>query len=755
MKEKIQALIAQMTLEEKAGMCSGGDFWHLKGVQRLGIPAVMVCDGPHGLRKQEQNGDHLGVNDSIQAVCFPTACATASSFDPQLLQTLGETLGAQCRAQQVGVLLGPAVNIKRSPLCGRNFEYFSEDPYLAGILASAQIRGIQSQGVGASVKHYAANNQEYHRLTCSAQIDPRTLREIYLAPFETAVKTARPWTVMCSYNKINGEQVSESRLLLTEILRSEWGFDGYVMSDWGAVNDRVKGLAAGLDLEMPASGGSTDQELVSAVREGRLAEAALDEAVGRILEGIFRYADGAGQARFELEAQHELAVSMARECAVLLKNENDLLPLQKTERVAFIGEFAQTPRFQGGGSSHINAFRAESALEAVRGRYNVEYAKGFCADRDETDETLMEQAVELAARSGAAVVFAGLPDSFECEGYDRSHMRLPECQNELIRRVAAVQPNTVVVLHNGSPIELPWADEVPAILEMYLAGQGVGRAAAELLFGAANPCGKLAETFPLRLEDNPSYLNFPGNGDTVEYREGVFVGYRYYDKKKLPVRFAFGHGLSYTSFSYGNLRVDKNRPRAGEPVTVQVDVTNTGLRTGKEVVQLYVADCTGAELRPEKELKGFVKLELAPGETKTAAFVLDRRSFCWYDPEQSDWVCAPGRHRLLVGASSRDIRLAAELELVCPPPRPYRVDANSRYDDLLAQPSLHDFMLELLEREYPPQPEATGSAARAAITPEMQQRMDREAPLRSLRSFKGYSQQQLDALIDRLNGMLH
>ena len=754
MKRSIEELVAQMTLEEKAGMCSGGDFWHLKGVERLGIPAVMAADGPHGLRKQEQEGDHLGVNDSIRAVCFPTACATAASFDTGLLETLGRVLGAECRAQGVGVLLGPALNIKRSPLCGRNFEYFSEDPYLAGQLAAAQVKGIQSQGVGASPKHFAANNQEYHRLTCSAQIDPRTLREIYLAPFEAAVKAARPWTVMCSYNKINGEQVSESKALLTDILRGEWGFDGYVMSDWGAVNDRVKGLCAGLDLEMPASGGSTDRQIAAAVREGRLPEAVLDQAVGRILDVIFRYADGQGAAEFDLQAHHELAVRMARECAVLLKNEGGVLPLGQRTRVAFVGEFAQKPRFQGGGSSHINAFRAESAWEAARGRYEVQYARGFSAGGDEADEALMCEAVELAAGCGAAVVFAGLPDSFECEGYDRSHMRLPGCQNELIRRVAAVQPNTVVVLHNGSPVELPWADEVPAILELYLAGQGAGRAAVELLFGEANPCGKLAETFPLRVQDNPSYLNFPGNGDTVEYREGVFVGYRYYDKKEAPVRFAFGHGLSYTSFTYSGLRADKTAVRDDEPVTVRLEVTNTGARAGKEIVQLYVADCTGAEVRPEKELKGFAKLELEPGETKTAEFVLDRRSFAWYDPQQGSWTCASGRYGLLAGASSRDIRQRVEIELTCTGPKPYVVDANSRYDDLLAQPALREFMLRLLEKEYPPAPPTESGAARAAITPEMQQRMDREAPLRSLRSFKGYTQEQLDGLIARLNAML-
>ena len=754
MKRSIEELVGQMTLEEKAGMCSGGDFWHLKGVERLDIPAVMVSDGPHGLRKQEQQGDHLGVNDSIEAVCFPAACATACSFDTGLLEALGRVLGAECRAQGVGVLLGPAINIKRSPLCGRNFEYFSEDPYLAGQLAAAQIKGIQSRGVGACPKHYAANNQEYHRLTCSAQIDPRTLREIYLAPFETAVKEARPWTVMCSYNKINGEQVSESRALLTGILREEWGFDGYVMSDWGAVNDRVKGLSAGLELEMPASGGSTDRQIAAAVREGRLPEAVLDRAVARILDVIFRYVDGKGEAEFDLQAHHELAVRMARECAVLLKNEGGVLPLGKKAKVAFIGEFARAPRFQGGGSSHINAFRADSAWEAARGRYDVQYAQGFCAGGGEPDEALAAEAVQLAAGCEAAVVFAGLPDSFECEGYDRSHMRLPECQNDLIRRIAAAQPNTVVALHGGSPVELPWADEVPAILELYLAGQGVGRAAAELLFGEANPCGKLAETFPLRVQDNPSYLNFPGNGNTVEYREGVFVGYRYYDKKQMPVRYPFGHGLSYTSFAYSGLRVDRASMRDDEPVTVRVDVTNTGCRAGKEIVQLYVADCTGAEVRPEKELKGFVKLELQPGQTKTAEFVLDRRSFAWYDPELGDWACSAGRYRVLVGASSRDIRQWAEIELICTRPRPYVVDANSRYDDLLAQPALRECMLRLLEKEYPPQPQAGSSAARAAITAEMQQRMDREAPLRSLRSFKGYTQEQLDELIERLNALL-
>ena len=642
MKRDLKALVKQMTLEEKAGMCSGKDFWHLKSVERLGIPEVMVSDGPHGLRKQAQDADHLGLNESIKAVCFPTACVTACSFDRDLLQEMGERIGDECQAENLSVILGPAVNIKRSPLCGRNFEYFSEDPYLASQMAASHIKGVQSKNVGTSIKHFAANNQEHRRMSSSSEIDERTFREIYLGAFETAIKEGKPDTVMCSYNKINGEFASENHYLLTEILRDEWGFEGYVMSDWGAVNERVKGLKAGLELEMPGSGGNTDKEIVEAVKDGSLPEEVLDTAVERILNIIFKYTDGRQEGKFDLEEDHKLAAKVAAESMVLLKNEG-ILPLPKEgKKIAFIGKFAQNPRYQGGGSSHINSFKVSSALDAVKDVAQVTYAQGYDIKEDRIDEELLNQAVKTASEADIAVVFAGLPDAFESEGYDRSHMRMPDCQNTLISEIAKVQKHVVVVLHNGSPVEMPWADQVEGILEAYLAGQAVGDAEVALLFGDANPCGKLAETIPYKLEDNPSYLNFPGDGKTVEYKEGVFVGYRYYDTKDMAVRYPFGYGLSYTSFAYSDLKLSSYDIKDTDTVKVSLKVKNTGDRAGKEIVQLYVADKTGAASRPVKELKNFVKVELQPQEEKTVEMELDKRSFAWYCTEIHDWYAATG-----------------------------------------------------------------------------------------------------------------
>ena len=516
----IKALISQLTLEEKAGLCSGADFWHTKAVERLGIPASMVSDGPHGLRKQDDKVDHLGVNDSIKAVCFPAASATAASFDKAMLTRMGEAIGDSCQHEGLSVVLGPAVNIKRSPLCGRNFEYFSEDPYLAGKLSAAFIHGVQSRNVGTSIKHFAANSQEHRRMSSSSEVDERTLREIYLPAFETAVKEEQPWTVMCSYNRLNGVFASENPWLLTDVLRKEWGFEGYVVSDWGAVSDRVAGLAAGLDLEMPSSGGINDKKIVEAVRSGKLDEAVVDQAVERILNIIFRFTENAKpDTPWDKEAQHQLAAEIAADCMVLLKNDDKILPLRKEDTVAFIGEFADKPRFQGGGSSHINCFRTTSALEAAAG-LPVLYAQGYSATKDAATEEQIAEAVAAAKKAKIAIVFAGLPDVYESEGYDRTHMRMPECQNRVIEAVASANPNTVVVLHNGSPVEMPWIGKVKAVLETYLGGQAVGLATIRVLYGETNPSGRLPETFPLQLEDNPSFLSYGGEGDIAEYREG-------------------------------------------------------------------------------------------------------------------------------------------------------------------------------------------------------------------------------------------
>lgn len=676
----IRKIISEMTLEEKAGLCSGSDFWHTKSVERLGIPMMMVSDGPHGLRKQDLAADNLGVNVSIEAVCFPTACALACSFDRELIYRMGQALGNECQAEDVGVILGPGANIKRSPLCGRNFEYFSEDPYLASNMAANHIKGVQSQNVGTSLKHFLANNQEHRRMTTSAQIDERTLNEIYLAAFEIAVKEGKPWTVMCSYNQINGEFASENKLYLKDVLRDKWEFDGFVMSDWGAVNDRVKGISAGLDLEMPASGGANDALIVQAVKDGMLSESDLDECCGCILGVLDRYIKGHDpQAVWDKDADHKLSAEIASQCMVLLKNEEDILPLDKNKKIAFIGKFAAEPRFQGGGSSHINACKVTDALSAAADHAEVSYAQGYRTDEDITDAELLSEAVETAKNSDIAVIFAGLTDLFESEGFDRSHMRMPECQNELIARIAEVQPNTVVVLHNGSPVEMPWLGSVKGLLEVYLGGQAVGEAACKVLFGDINPSGKLAETFPLKLSDNPSYLNFPGEGDTVEYREGIFVGYRYYDFKEMDVLFPFGYGLSYTTFDYSDLRVSVS----GCTAEVTVTVKNSGKVRGKEIVQLYVRDCESSVIRPVKELKGFEKVDLEPGEEKDVAFQLDSRAFAFYSVKIHDWFVESGDFEIMIGRSSRDIVLAQTIHIESEDRMPYVCTMNSTVGDLM------------------------------------------------------------------------
>ena len=737
-----------MTLEEKAGMCSGLDFWHLKEVEHLGIPKVMVSDGPHGLRKQDEKGDHLGINDSIKAVCFPPAVLSACSFDRGLMEEMGKAIGREAQANDVSVVLGPAVNIKRSPLCGRNFEYYSEDPYLAGEIAAAFVKGVQSQHVGTSIKHFTANNQEYRRMSSSSEVDERTLREIYFPAFETAVKKAQPYTFMCSYNQINGTFASENKWLLTDVLRGEWGFKGYVMSDWGAVNDRVKGLEAGLELEMPASGGDNDAMIVKAVKDGALEEKILDQAVERILRIIFEYADHRKPQEFTMEKDHEEAQHIAEESMVLLKNENHILPLKTSEKAAFIGGFARNPRFQGGGSSHINCFKTTNVLDSVPCDAQVVYAEGFPADRDFYDKALSDEAVKAAAEADKAVIFAGLPESFESEGYDRSHMRLPECQNRLITEILKVQPNTVIVLHNGSPVEMPWLGEIKGLLETYLGGQAGGAAAANILYGKINPSGKLAETMPLKLSDNPSYLNF-GGGEKVEYREGIFVGYRYYDTKEMDVAFPFGYGLSYTTFAYSNLKLSMENPTEKDTVMVSADVTNTGKSAGKEVVQLYIRDLTGSAIRPEKELKGFEKVFLEPGETKTVTMELNKRSFAWYNTELHDWFAASGDYEILVGASSRDIRLTETLYLNSSQRLPMHVHMNTTLGDLLRNPETAEAAKKLIQKYL--SGEAGSEAASEAVSEEMTMAMTDSMPLRALMGFAGVSRKELDSVIEKLN----
>ena len=671
MPESIQDLISKMTLEEKAALCTGATAWTTTPVERLNIPEMVFSDGPHGVRRVPD--EHALSQVSLPATCFPTASCLACTWDIDLIRRMGEALAEECNALNVDVLLGPGVNIKRSPLCGRNFEYFSEDPFLAGEMAASLINGIQSHGVGTSLKHYAVNNQEFQRFSINAEVDERTLREIYLPAFEKAVKQAKPYTVMCSYNKINGTYGSEQFYLLTEILKKEWGFEGLAVSDWGAVHDRVAGLKAGLDLEMPGPQDHRVKAVVDAVRSGELDEAILDESVRRILTIIFQARKTPKGGMFDVDAHHDLAAKIAADGMVLLKN-NGLLPLKEFRKIAVIGRAATHAHFQGGGSSHINPTRVSIPLEELKsqaGNAVITHAEGYPEDNSYCQD-LIDAAVSTAQSAEVAVLYIALPSYIESEGYDRSNLNLTEQQVALIQAVARVQPNTVVVLNNGAPVAMDaWINEVAAVLEGWMMGQAGGIAIADILFGRVNPSGKLAETFPLRLEDTPAYINWPGEIGTVRYGEGLFIGYRYYDAKKVPVLFPFGYGLSYTIFSYQNARVSSSIFRDVDGVTVTVDVTNTGKVAGKEIVQVYVHDQKSSLVRPEKELKGFAKVELQPGETKTVSIALDFRAFAFYHPSYQQWITENGEFDILVAASSADIRavlpvtLQSTLELPC------------------------------------------------------------------------------------------
>ena len=658
--------VSELTLEEKASLCLGSDFWHTAPVDRLGIPAIMVSDGPHGLRAQLEQGDHVGLLASAPATCFPTASALASSWDPELFRTTGEALGREAKKLGVSVVLGPGINMKRSPLCGRNFEYVSEDPWLAGELATAMVEGTQSEGVGTSVKHYAANNQEDDRLRVSAEVDERSLREIYLPAFERVVKQAQPWTIMCAYNKLNGTYCSEHHWLLTEVLRDEWGFEGLVVSDWGAVHDRVAALRGGLDLEMPPNLGVSDAAIVEAVRNGPLDESILDEAVSRALRLVDRSQPAAlaEGAEFNLDDHHSLARRAAHESAVLLKNDGRVLPLQPQEgsTVAVIGEFARTPRFQGAGSSQVNPTKVDVALDelqsALGGRAEVRFAAGFGIGTTDNNGHLLREAVELAGEADHVLVFLGLPGEDESEGFDRTHIDLPANQLVLLHALAEVHDRLIVILANGGVVRVStWEDRVAAILECWLSGQAAGGAAVDLLLGVANPSGKLAETIPVRLQDNSSYLNFPGEEGVVHYGEGIFIGYRAYDKLIQPVSYPFGFGLSYTTFQIEDVNVSVGGSVADGDlaVTVTASVTNTGQRAGAEVVQVYVEDVEASVARPLHELKGFVRVDLEPGETKQVSCQLDERAFAFWSRRFGQWVVESGEFIIAVGSSSRDL----------------------------------------------------------------------------------------------------
>jgi beta-glucosidase len=668
-----QPSVEQLSLEQKAALLSGRDFWSTQPFDAAGVPSIVLTDGPHGVRRQVQF-DHLGPHDAVPATCFPPAVAVGSSWDPRVAERIGAAVGREARALGVHVVLGPGVNIKRSPLCGRNFEYYSEDPLLAGLLGAAHVHGQQGQGVGASVKHFAANNQETDRMLVSADADERTLREIYLPAFERIVTQAQPATVMCAYNKVNGVYAAQNRWLLTEVLRGEWGFAGAVVSDWGAVHDPVAALAAGLDLEMPGTGGQSAQRIVDAVRAGDLDEAVVDAAVGRVLALTALATHPAGLAAdptsptggFDVDAHHALARQVAADCAVLLKNDGGALPLTGGGPIAVIGEFARTPRYQGGGSSNVSPTRVDAALDAIRalaaglGR-SVGFAPGFTVDGSGDTAALRAEAVATARDAEVTVVFAGLGDREESEGFDRETLDLPAAQVDLIRAVAAASPRTVVVLSHGGVVSLEgWHDDVDAILDGFLLGQAGGPAVADLLFGVANPSGHLAETIPLRLADNPSYVNFPGEQGHVRYGEGVMVGYRWYDTVGLPVRYPFGHGLSYTTFTTGDLTAEVTGP---DTARASAAVTNTGGRAGQHVVQLYVATTAGPVRRPARELRAFTKVSLEPGETRTVTLDLDRRAFAYYDIRAAGWIVAPGTYTLQIGENAATMAGEAAITL--------------------------------------------------------------------------------------------
>ncbi|HIL97359.1 MAG TPA: glycosyl hydrolase [Pseudomonadales bacterium] len=670
-------LLKQLTLMEKAKLCSGADFWHLQAIDRLGLPSIMVTDGPHGLRKQPDEADHLGISNSVPATCFPTASGLAASWNRELIHSVGVALGEECRTEKVSVLLGPGVNIKRNPLGGRNFEYFSEDPYVSGELASAWIKGVQSQGIGSSLKHYAVNNHEAGRMVVDAVVDERTLREIYLPGFEITVKQSNPWTIMCSYNKLEGVYLSENKRLLTDILRHEWGFSGLVVTDWGATHDRVQGIRAGQDLEMPSSGMVNTSKILAAIEDGTLQTDELDLVVGRVLNLILTSKQG-GNDDFDYskQAHHELAKQAAIEACVLLKNENATLPLKSSDRIVVIGALAKEPRYQGSGSSQINPTRLVQPLDAIN-QYasdhgvEVAYADGYLMT-GEASEGLITEAVEAAESADKVILIAGLTPEYESEGFDRSHLNIPQGQLDLISALKGLHQKVILVLQNGAPVTFPESNAIPSILEVYLGGQAGALALVDILFGLSNPSGKLAETFPLELQDIPSQSWFPGETRQSQYREGIWVGYRYFNTIRKPVAYPFGHGLSYTTFEYSDLRIDavgdKNSEepfnmKEADQLEIKVTIKNTGDCRGAEIVQIYVGQTNASVHRPARELKGFEKVMLEPGEMRQVTIHLDHRSFAFWHCDENSWVVESDEFTISAGASVEDIRLTQDISL--------------------------------------------------------------------------------------------
>lgn len=663
MNRSSDELLKELTLFEKASLCAGLNMWMTKGIERLNIPPVHMYDGTNGIRKTNSNEEMGITTENVPATCYPTGSAIGSSWDTELLHEVGVALGRESKAMDVELLLGPGVNMKRTPLGGRNFEYYSEDPCLTGELGAAFINGIQSEGVGASVKHFAGNNQEFEKMVTSSEIDERTLREIYLSAFERIVKKSNPWTIMCSYNLLNGTYTSENEHLLNDILREEWGYEGVVLSDWTAVNDRIRGLKAGLDLEMPGPAHYNAKAIVEAVQNGKLSEEQLDLSAGRILKLVERVSGNKDtDVRGEID-YHALARKAAAESIVLLKNDNAILPLRQetTSSIAVIGRFAKKPRIQGAGSAKVTPTRVDIPWHEIKelagDMVTVKYASGYPED-DSVDEDLIRESVTLAMNSDVAVLFVGQPEYAESEMHDLKGIELPEHQVKLIQAVAAVQPKCVVVTSSGSALVMrPWVLYVPGVIHSWLSGQGMGRAIAEVLFGHTNPSGKLSETFPVKLSDNPSHMRIRGENGKLYYREGLFVGYRYYDRKELTPQFPFGHGLSYTSFAYTDLEVVQR----GTGVTVSLQLKNTGKRRGKEIVQLYVHDEECKWTRPEKELKAFAKIELGPGENQQIVFELEERDFSYFNTKYNRWAADTGYFQISLGSSSKDIRITERL----------------------------------------------------------------------------------------------
>ncbi len=734
---KHQDIVSQLTLEEKAAFCSGKDFWHLFSVPDKGIPEIMVTDGPHGLRKQQEKKEKgaTGVlNASVPATCFPTAATTSCSWDTELLYEMGEALGDECLKEKVSVLLGPGVNIKRSPLCGRNFEYFSEDPFLTGELAAAFIRGVQSKGVGTSLKHYAANNQECRRMTIDTVVDERALREIYLAAFEKCVKEAKPWTVMNAYNKLNGTYCSENRWLLWNVLREEWGYDGLVVTDWGAENDRVLGLKAGNDLEMPTSAGMGAGKILAAIKDGTLSENVLDERVDTVVDLILKSKASFKNHTCDMDAHHALARKVAANSLVLLKNKDEILPLVKAKTIAVIGQMAKEPRYQGAGSSLIKPTQIDNAYdELTKLGYTCSYTAGYDKKTDQPKQELIDEAVRHATAADIAVVFIGLTEVYESEGFDRKHIDLPPAHDALAAAVAQANKNTVVVLSGGSAVKMPWLNDVKGVLHGFLGGQAGGGALADVLSGVVNPSGKLTETYPLKLEDTSSYENFPGNQLSVEYRESIYVGYRYFDKVFKPVLFPFGFGLSYTTFEYSDIAADKTSFCDTDTVTVRFKVKNTGALDGAEVAQLYVGAPESAIFKPEKELRAFQKVTLKAGEEKEVSLTLDKRAFAYYNVNIHDWHAESGTYTISVGSSSRDVRLTTEVTLngADVPVPDYRAIAPAYYSGVITAIPDKQF-IALLGRELPPATRDPSLPIDISCTLEMAQSTKRGAKINKL-----------------------